>query len=344
MEFIKKDEADRSITRYRRVRGDFSVLYGSCSLPDTLSSELQLTATPEEGGSIVLIDDALSGAPASRGTRLLLEAQPADGWTFLRWSGVATGTENPLRIDPSRTGELAAVFAPRTNFLVYMAADNNLESFATLDLHEMEQAGAGDGLEVLILLDIASRPGTGLYRIVPDSRGTGFTRELVKEFGELDMGNPDTLRDFLVTTAQLFPARTTVLTLWNHGSGVYPRGIAGDSSTPPGAWGEGFNCLTTDEIALALREARSITGVKPDLIHMDACLMQLLEVVRELSDETGYIVASQADVPVYGNEYARLLRTLRENPGSRCGITAWRWWTYTPKPTGPCGMSTPRCR
>ena len=36
---------------------------------------------------------------------------------------------------------------------------------------------------------------------------------------ELDMGNGDTLRDFLIWASGEFPAKRKILIIWNHGSG-----------------------------------------------------------------------------------------------------------------------------
>ncbi len=82
------------------------------------------------------------------------------------------------------------------------------------------------------------------------------------------------------------------------------RGICLDDTT-------GSECfLTTDETAQALSEARAITGVPIDVINMDACLMQMLEIGWEWRAEAGYLAGSQTNVPGNGNNYALVLNHL----------------------------------
>ena len=255
------------------------------------------------------------------GTRVTISADASGGWVFDRWDGLTALVRNPLNLVVKRDTEVTAVFKQRWNFLVYLAADNDLEEAAygsdrlMGDFQEMEQIGSSDHLEILVLADRMSTRGTLLYRILKDT-GRGFTSEVLAEYPELAMDDPGTLTDFLVYAAENYPAQHTVLTLWDHGSGVYPRGIGYDYTSlndAPGA--SPFYCLTTDEVAQALSSAREKTGVKPDIIQTDACLMQMLEIAWEWENETDYLVGSEAEVPIKGNDYIRLLSVLSENPG-----------------------------
>ena len=212
------------------------------------------------------------------------------------------------------------------NFLVYMNGDNNLEGFALADLEEMERVGSSDDVNVLVLCD--RHPGydtsngdwTGakLFYIECDNGEPGITSKCLHDLGEVNMAHPATLRDFIVYCQEKHPARHTVLTLWDHGDGVTPRAIRETGEV--GAvfrgistdWTSGFNewaCLTTDEVASALREA----GKKIDIINMDACLMQTIEVAYEWRNEVDYLLGSQGEVPAEGNDYQALLKKLNDN-------------------------------
>ncbi|MCK4259929.1 MAG: hypothetical protein KAX49_13185 [Halanaerobiales bacterium] len=214
------------------------------------------------------------------------------------------------------------------NFIVYLDGDNNLESYAISDMNEMEQVGSDANINILALVDRhpdydttnGDWTGTRLYRITKDvNNSSTIVSELVQDYGELDMSNPQTLKDFIVNCQQLYPSNRTVLTLWNHGDGIYPRngadlnenkGICWDDTTGSGAW----DCLTGNEIATALAEARAITGNNIDIINMDACLMQQLEVAYEWQYEMSYLVGSQEVVPGDGNNYEGCLAALQNNP------------------------------
>ncbi|MGE5529287.1 MAG: clostripain-related cysteine peptidase, partial [Patescibacteria group bacterium] len=216
------------------------------------------------------------------------------------------------------------------NFLVYMAADNDLENFAIYDLNEMEQAGPTDEVRILVLFDRGpgydasngNWTGTRLYRVTKDNDPYLIRSSLVWAYGtgERDMSDPATLRDFIVYCQTHYPADRTVLTLWNHGSGIWPRVAASGASARGIAWdnntlGWPWNCLTTDEVALALAGARAVTGQKIDIVNTDACLMQMLEAAYEWRNEVDYLVGSEADVPGYGNDYEAVLAHLAADPG-----------------------------
>lgn len=236
------------------------------------------------------------------------------------------------------------------NFLVYLDGDNNLEEYAIADLNEMERVGSTDQVNVLVLIDRA--PGhdnsnadwttTRLYYVTKDTNTSipsTIRSTLLAALGERDMSDPATLRDFIVYCQEHFPADRTCLTLWNHGGGVYPksagtaekrstgsnsktelkgglRGICWDDTTTSQNYP--WNCLTTDEVAWALSEARDQTGQKIDVINMDACLTQMLEVAYELWNSrdrlTDYLVGSEEIVPGNGNNYVAVLNHLTGNP------------------------------
>jgi hypothetical protein len=225
------------------------------------------------------------------------------------------------------------------NFLVYMDGDNNLESYAISDMNEMERVGSTDDVNILVLID--RTPGydtsngdwttTRLYYVTKDNDTSTINSTLLADLGERDMSDPNTLKDFIIYCMNNFPADKTCLTLWNHGGGVYPRsystskkdiksvtsrvkgglrGICWDDTTGTPPW----NCLTTDEVRVALSQARAQTGKKIDVINMDACLTQMLEVAWEWQDEANFLVGSEETVPGNGNDYTTVLQHLTSNP------------------------------
>lgn len=223
------------------------------------------------------------------------------------------------------------------NFLVYMDGDNDLEAEAIADLNEMELIGSNRHVNILVLFDRIDKydtsngnwSGTRLYKVSRDSDTSLISSEWIASYNgarpELDMSNPDTLKDFIVYCQRNYPAERTVLTLWNHGGGVYPRSVPGrtlsaaglgargicwDDTTGPDPW----NCLTTDEVARALSDAQAITGRKIDLINLDACATMMLEMAYQWRNEADYLVGSEEDVPGPGNDYDTVLGHLQGNP------------------------------
>ncbi|MGE5599319.1 MAG: clostripain-related cysteine peptidase, partial [Bacteroidota bacterium] len=174
-------------------------------------------------------------------------------------------------------------------FLVYMAADNNLNYYARLDLAEMAAVGSSPEVNVLVQLDQAT-PGVSSARmLVKRGETADFT-----DLGETNTGREEELRNFLVWAARNFPARRYALVLWDHGSGVWdPEGAR---TSPNPASGEtafiravayddaaGYDALTTEEYTRAIRDAEQAAGFHLDVLCFDACLMQMAEVAGQLA-------------------------------------------------------------
>ncbi len=227
-----------------------------------------------------------------------------------------TGNPPPV-IDIPISGEF------EWNFLVYMAADNNLEPYGIADINEMEIIGSTSKVNVLVLFDRSANydasngdwSTTRLYRIKKDSKNSGnIVSELLRDYGELDMSDPQTLSNFVDYSQAKYPAKRTFLTIWNHGTGVLPRGIDSRGIGIDESSSKYWNMLLTDEIAEALTPARG--AGKIDILNMDACLMQMFEIGWELSRVAHVLTGSQTLTPARGNQYANLLQYLNNYPSA----------------------------
>jgi len=258
----------------------------------------------------------------------------ADGYETLTITGVTISSGQTTHLQKN-----VNLARRKWNFLVYLDGDNNLESQAIMDVNEMEQIGSNQDVNIIVLVDRI--PGydtsnenwttTRLYYITRDSNTSTISSTLLTDLGERDMSDPNTLRDFVIYCQNNFPAEKTCLTLWNHGGGVYPRsypkdkrssvsyqspikggarGLCWDDTTGTSAW----DCLTTDEVATALNQARVQTGKKIDVINMDVCLTQMIEVAYEWRNEANFLVGSEETVPGYGNDYKTVLQHLTGTP------------------------------
>ena len=258
----------------------------------------------------------------------------ADGYETLTITGVTISSGQTTHLQQN-----VNLARRKWNFLVYLDGDNNLESQAIIDVNEMEQIGSNQDVNIIVLVDRI--PGydtsnenwttTRLYYITRDSNTSTISSTLLTDLGERDMSDPNTLRDFVIYCQDNFPAEKTCLTLWNHGGGVYPRsyskdkrssvsyqssikggarGLCWDDTTGTSAW----DCLTTDEVAIALSQARAQTGKKIDVINMDVCLTQMIEVAYEWRNEANFLVGSEETVPVDGNDYKTVLQHLTGTP------------------------------
>jgi hypothetical protein len=193
--------------------------------------------------------------------------------------------------------------------MVYMAADNDLESYAILDLNEMEAAQASSDIRTVALVDRISGydssagnwTGTRMGEVLGDG-GSATLNSLpsATSIGELNTGDPATLTRFIDWTVANHPAEHYALIIWDHGGGL--SGAAWDDTS--------YDNLTLKEIASCLQNS-TLDGL--DVLAFDACLMGMVEVATEFRGMADYLVASEELVPGEGFAYDNLLNALAEH-------------------------------
>lgn len=194
--------------------------------------------------------------------------------------------------------------------LVYMVA-SDLESqgyAATDDLNEMMQIGSSDSVNVVV--------ESGGSNAVPDDyRQIDFTTvkrlyiekediSKISDLGQLNMGNSETLSDFLTWGIKNYPAEKYLLVMWDHGGGI--NGFGNDDLT-------GDN-LQLDEIEEAFASAREETATDFEIIGFDACLMATVEVANVTYGYSNYLVASEELEPGHGWDYTAILDYMTKSP------------------------------
>jgi len=241
------------------------------------------------------------------------------GGIFLYYSGDAllSGTgislpfnpQNPDSIVPSDTSNL-----PEWTVIVYAAADDDvLEQDIWFDINEMELVGSTQQMNVIVQIDRADGSFSGdgdwtdtrrLY-ITQDEDLNSITSPVVESIGEADMGNPQTLVDFVSWAIQKYPAKKYALVMSDHGAG----------------WTGGFSdlysgsSLSMSQIADSISQIQQSMGTqKFEIIGFDACLMGMIEVYGSLYPYTNYMVASEEVIPATGWSYAAWLYQLAQNP------------------------------
>jgi len=121
--------------------------------------------------------------------------------------------------------------------MIYMAADNNLEGYAYLDLEELEHVGSGNGVIFIVLVDRSDKPYENVLEehglepqvfgdwsdarilLVEKHPEPGIGSKVLARLGEVDTGDPETLVRFVRFVAQRYRASHYALIMWNHGSG-----------------------------------------------------------------------------------------------------------------------------
>lgn len=220
---------------------------------------------------------------------------------------------------------------PDWTVMVYLDADNNLESAGIDDINEMEMVGSTSEVNIVVQVDripysvLASNnegyaddisnsnwTTTRRYYITQDFVSVQINSQLISDLGELNMGDPQTLIDFATWAVTEYPAKKYLLVIWNHGGGF--RSLA--YTTKDIAWDDtsGGDKITMPELEYALSAISTQAGKNIDIVGMDACLMASTEVAYQIKDYADILVASEENEPNDGWPYDTILGQLVSYP------------------------------
>ena len=218
---------------------------------------------------------------------------------------------------------------PEWTVMVYLDSDNNLESAGIADINEMEIAGSTTDVNIVVQVDripysvLASNnegylddtsngnwTSTRRYYITQDFDPIQINSQLISDLGELNMGDPQTLVNFVNWAANNYPAKKYLLIIWNHGGG-----FRSTADTKDIAWDDtdGGDKITMPELEYALSAINAQIG-NIDIVGMDACFMGMTEVAYQIKDHADILIASEESVPFNGWPYDTILEELTGNP------------------------------
>jgi hypothetical protein len=217
---------------------------------------------------------------------------------------------------PANENGVAAAAEKEWTILVFINAKNNLERFGLLDVNEMEKVGSSDQVNIVVefgrMNGYSTSDGdwksTRRYYIQKDDNFATITSPMLMDLGKTDMGDWQSVVNFVKWGKENYPAKKYALIMWNHGSGwdksrseLVTKGISYDDET--------HNHISTPQLGWALRDAGGV-----DVYGSDACLMQMPEVTYEIKDYATYIVGSEETEPGDGYTYDRWLGPVVANP------------------------------
>lgn len=201
--------------------------------------------------------------------------------------------------DIARSGEKWTV-------LVYMNGDCSLESEMIGDFNELEMIGSGDDLNIIVQFDRNGNHNasngdwtdTRRYRVLEDHHPVEMNSERIDSppLGELDMGNPQTMADFIRFGLENYPADRYLISLGGHSTGV--TGSICPDDTPPSSkmsleeFGDSFRQVIDEELDGPV-----------DVLALDVCWMGMAEVVAEVKDHVRYFVGAFDETPGPGWPY-----------------------------------------
>ncbi len=206
---------------------------------------------------------------------------------------------------------ISGIAAESWTILVYMAADNGLYAFAEQDLIQMQQAILPANVQVIVQADFSSasaHSGARRYQI-EHSTNPSITSPVISELGAINSGDPRTLNEFIKWALARYASQRKMLVIWSHGDSWYKqetsKWICPDDSS------ESLMSIANGDMRAAFRDVP-----KFDILLLDACSMQSIEVVTELKPYADYIIASQDEVPLSGFPYQDILPVFNQDIGS----------------------------
>jgi len=207
-------------------------------------------------------------------------------------------------------GTAFAAPAPKAKWtvMVYISGDNNLEDYVVKDL-ELELAPTGSSANVQVVALADRGPGydtsrgdwqsTKLYHVTQGM--IADSASAVADWGERDMGDKQTLIDFVTWTKTNYPADHYALYFWGHGWNWHPGYVMLDDTSA--------DTLDLDELKVAIPSLGFI-----DVVGYDGCNMASLEVFKAWQGHATAVSGSQEYVGWDGIEYDIVLAQLAANP------------------------------
>jgi clostripain len=207
--------------------------------------------------------------------------------------------------------------------LVFLSGDNNLEGAAIGDMNEMERGVDTSKYNVIVQFDRSPSydisngnwSDTRTFYVTPDPSVDKIIRSTcIDSTSEVNMGDPNSLIDFVKKGIQNYPADNYMLVVWDHGSGWLKKEnclpLKGISYDETSAREMG---IANGEYAYAIDSISALLGKRLDILANDACLMGMQEVAYEVKDNVNYLVFSELSIAYDGYPYDDVLNWLNAN-------------------------------
>jgi len=214
-------------------------------------------------------------------------------------------------------------------FIIYMAADNDLEGAAIANFNELEAVQYGNApVSILVLLDRSpyfdmtngNWTDTRLFEIKSDPAGLTSTMKSPRidcpELGlskdsetELNTSDPMVLSRLIDFAKRAYPADNYALFIWGHGTGW--RSSSSVSNAP-------LKAIAIDDTYgyyMPLPSfGRAIEGKGMSLIGFDTCYGAVLEVAYQIKNDAELFVGSQGAILSTGWNYTSLFNDFIQKP------------------------------
>jgi len=217
--------------------------------------------------------------------------------------------------------------------LIYMAADNNLDYYAMLNIKQMERGvseNAAGLVYVFLTRRVSAQPSHPyLLKITRNTEDSIVRSPIIRTYPQQNTSNPDFLRQVIADVKEqckTHNAELCRLVLWSHGTGWLPEGTpfndSGDEEDDDKAskdvtetalftfgldetgYGDGTKYpreMDIKDLATALKDERF------ELLIMDACFMGAVEVAYELRNISEWFIMSPSEIAASGLPYEDII-------------------------------------
>jgi len=200
--------------------------------------------------------------------------------------------------------------------LVYLNGNNNLDDFGAKNIEQMQQVGSTNQLNVVVQWASLAASDTKRLLVQKDPTATTVTSPVVQTLPVVDMGDKQSLTDFIQWGVQTYPADHYFVVVWDHGAGwhlttkmkMHSRDISFDERSG--------HHITTEELGTVIDGAAQLIGHKVDIYGSDACLMAMVEVAQQMYGSVGTFVGSEEVEPGDGWPYDSFLKAWAANPSA----------------------------
>ncbi len=200
-------------------------------------------------------------------------------------------------------------------FLIFLNGKNNLDPYGAMNINQMEKIGSTDQINIVVQWASTANKTTKRLYVQKDNDINKVTSPVIQDMGKVDMGDWNSLVDFIKWGSANYPAQHYFVDVWDHGSGWHldaldfkkmasgytPNDISWDDDTG--------HFISTEQLGMAMRDASGLIGHKIDLYGSDACLMAMAEVANEMSDSVAVSVGSEETEPAEGWPYDTFLKS-----------------------------------
>ena len=195
-----------------------------------------------------------------------------------------------------------------TTVIIYMAAENNLSSYAAQNIDTIAKASAALNMGSNHLVAFVDKQSDIPYiASFKDGKATKDTHYICSE--NFISSDPEKMYETLSWIQARYPANNYALILWGHSSGWLTENdtvAVSRQGTLPHAYGiDNSTWINIPTLASVLNRLDRFK-----YIIADCCNFQCVEVAYELRNCCDYIIGSPAEIPIRGIPYGRLVPLL----------------------------------